>query len=134
MLNVLVLNVFFVMGINNRFSYNTKEDQTQKISKSVFVTNFPNHFTARDLWNVCLAYGNVIDVYIPFKKSKAGKKFAFVHFIRVDNLERLIENLCTIWISRFHLHVNVVRFHRESKFNAPQSNTAQPKNNVFVEN
>ncbi|GKD81214.1 hypothetical protein Tco_1348053 [Tanacetum coccineum] len=28
---------------------------------------------ARDLWNACLAYGNVVDVYIPFKKSKAGR-------------------------------------------------------------
>ncbi|GKA84378.1 palmitoyl-acyl carrier protein thioesterase, chloroplastic [Tanacetum coccineum] len=60
------------MGVNNR-SYNySKEDQTQKISKSVFITNFPDDFTARDLWNVCLAYGNVIDVYIPIKKSKEG--------------------------------------------------------------
>nr|GEW65695.1 RNA-directed DNA polymerase, eukaryota, nucleotide-binding alpha-beta plait domain protein [Tanacetum cinerariifolium] len=92
--------------------------------------NFPNHFTARDLWNVCLAYGNVIDVYIPFKKSKAGKKFAFVRFTRVDNLEHLIENLCTIWIGRFHLHANVIRFQRESKFDAPQPNAAQPINNA----
>ncbi|GKD42690.1 RNA-directed DNA polymerase, eukaryota, nucleotide-binding alpha-beta plait domain protein, partial [Tanacetum coccineum] len=76
------------MGINNRFSNNSMEEQTQKISKSVFVTNFPNHFFARDLWNVCLAYGNVIDVYIPFKKSK---------------------------------------FHKESKFNASQPNSAKPK-------
>nr|GEY59725.1 RNA-directed DNA polymerase, eukaryota, reverse transcriptase zinc-binding domain protein [Tanacetum cinerariifolium] len=32
-----------------------------KISNSVFVTNFPDHFSARDLWNVCNAYGKVID-------------------------------------------------------------------------
>ncbi|GKC76131.1 hypothetical protein Tco_1126905 [Tanacetum coccineum] len=29
-------------------------------------------------------------------------------------MERLIENLCTIWIGRFHLHANPVRFQRES--------------------
>nr|GEX22680.1 RNA-directed DNA polymerase, eukaryota, reverse transcriptase zinc-binding domain protein [Tanacetum cinerariifolium] len=34
------------------------EDLTQKISKSVFIANFPDHFSARDLWNVCGAYGN----------------------------------------------------------------------------
>ncbi|GJY98462.1 RNA-directed DNA polymerase, eukaryota [Tanacetum coccineum] len=114
--------VLFVMGINNRFSYNSKEDQAQKISKSVFVTNFPDHFTARDLWNVCMAYGNVIDVFIPFKKSKAGKRFAFVRFIRVVNLDRLIENLCTIWIGRLCLHANTVKYQRE-----PRSNFSQPK-------
>ncbi|GJS73537.1 RNA-directed DNA polymerase, eukaryota [Tanacetum coccineum] len=64
----------------------------------------------RDLWNVCLAYGNVIDVYIPIKKSKAGKKFTFVRFIRVDNLDQLIRNLCTIWIGRLRLHANTVQF------------------------
>ncbi|GJS42967.1 RNA-directed DNA polymerase, eukaryota, partial [Tanacetum coccineum] len=69
---VLLLVVSFaVMG--DRRPFNSKEDLTQKISTSVFVTNFPDHYTARDLWNVCLAYGKVIDVYIPFKKSKAGK-------------------------------------------------------------
>ncbi|GJU57979.1 hypothetical protein Tco_1235745 [Tanacetum coccineum] len=48
-------------------------------------------------------------------KSKAGKKFSFVRFINVFNLERLIGNLCTIWIGRLHLHANPVRFHRDPK-------------------
>ncbi|GKD83161.1 RNA-directed DNA polymerase, eukaryota [Tanacetum coccineum] len=95
-------------------SFLSKEDLTGKISKTVFVTNFPDHITARDLWNVCTAYGKVVDVYIPLKRSKTGKKFAFVRFLKVDNMERLIENLCTIWIGRFHLYANPVRFQRES--------------------
>ncbi|GJX55522.1 RNA-directed DNA polymerase, eukaryota [Tanacetum coccineum] len=110
-----------------RASFNSKEDQTRKIFKSMFVMNFPDHFTARDLWNVCLAYGNVIDVYIPLKKSKAGKKFAFVRFIKVDNLERLIRNLCTIWIGRFHLHANVVRFQREPSTHSSPPNNSRPR-------
>ncbi|GJU50755.1 RNA-directed DNA polymerase, eukaryota [Tanacetum coccineum] len=123
------------MGVNNQNSFKSKEDQTQKISKSVFVTNFLKHFSARDLWNVCLAYGTVVDVYIPFKKSKAGKKFAFVRFIKVDNLDRLIRNLCTIWIGRFRLHANSVRFQRKPKTNVPSSqptNSSLPGNNGSV--
>ncbi|GJT21440.1 RNA-directed DNA polymerase, eukaryota, reverse transcriptase zinc-binding domain protein [Tanacetum coccineum] len=85
----------------------------------------------RDLWNVCLAYGNVVGVYIPLKKSKAGKKFAFVPFIRVDNLDRLIGNLCTIWIGRLRLHANSVRFQREPKNNIPPNNS-QPRKNVSL--
>ncbi|GKF73508.1 RNA-directed DNA polymerase, eukaryota, partial [Tanacetum coccineum] len=108
--------------MGDRGSFNSKEDLTQKISKTVFVTNFPDHFSARDLWNVCVAYGKVIDVYIPLKKSKAGKKFAFVPFLKVDNLDRLIDNLCTIWIGRFRLHANSVRFQRETK-----AYSSQPK-------
>ncbi|GKC81516.1 RNA-directed DNA polymerase, eukaryota, nucleotide-binding alpha-beta plait domain protein, partial [Tanacetum coccineum] len=118
------------MGISQRSSSSTNEDQNQRISKSVFITNFPGHFSARDLWNVCLAYGTVIDVYIPFKKSKAGKKFAFVRFIKVKNLDRLIENLCTIWIERFKLHANKVRFERDPKYNTVKpTNTSQHSNN-----
>nr|GEY02478.1 hypothetical protein [Tanacetum cinerariifolium] len=65
--------------LNFRNSY---ENQTQKISKSVFVTNFPEDSTTRDLWKVCSDYGMVVDVFIPFKRSKSGKRFAFVRFIK----------------------------------------------------
>ncbi|GJX02527.1 RNA-directed DNA polymerase, eukaryota [Tanacetum coccineum] len=110
---------------HNRKSFNSKEDQTTKISKTVFLTNFPDHVRAGDLWNVCNAYGSVIDVYIPFKKSKAGKRFAFIRFIKVINLELLIENLCTIWISNFHLHASKVRYQRDQKPKPSFSNNAK---------
>nr|GEV88754.1 hypothetical protein [Tanacetum cinerariifolium] len=93
----------------------SKEDITQKISKSIFVTNFSDHISARDLWETCKAYGTVVDVYIPYKKSKAGKRFAFVRFIKVENLDRLVANLCTIWIGSYHLQANIVRYQRERK-------------------
>ncbi|GKE08530.1 RNA-directed DNA polymerase, eukaryota, nucleotide-binding alpha-beta plait domain protein [Tanacetum coccineum] len=96
-------------------NFSSKEDQAMKISHSVFVTNFPEHFSSQNLWKVCSAYGKVIDVYIPQKKSKAKKNFGFVRFINVFNLERLIGNLCTIWIGHFHLHANPVRFYRDPK-------------------
>ncbi|GJY52244.1 RNA-directed DNA polymerase, eukaryota [Tanacetum coccineum] len=64
-------------------------------------------------------YGVVVGAFIPYKKSKAGKKFAFVWFINVDNIDRLIVNLCTIWIGHFHLHENVSRFNRKRKPSAP---------------
>nr|GEX85975.1 RNA-directed DNA polymerase, eukaryota [Tanacetum cinerariifolium] len=38
--------------------------------------------TPKDLWKVCNDYGTVVDVFIPNKKSKAGKRFAFVRFIK----------------------------------------------------
>ncbi|GJY86913.1 RNA-directed DNA polymerase, eukaryota [Tanacetum coccineum] len=101
------------MDSHNRNTFYSKEDQTQQISKSVFITNFPDHTRAKDLWELCNAYGSVVDVYIPFKKSKAGKRFAFIRFIKVNNFERLIQNLCTIWIGSFRLHANLVRFQKE---------------------
>ncbi|GJU65407.1 hypothetical protein Tco_1247242 [Tanacetum coccineum] len=68
-------------------------------------------------------YSNVIDVYIPNRKSKAGKRFGFVRFINVINMELLIGNLCTVWIGRMHLHANEVRFNHASKPNSTIPNT-----------
>ncbi|GJX83173.1 reverse transcriptase domain-containing protein [Tanacetum coccineum] len=99
--------------------FTSKEDQTQSISQLIFVTNFSDRVTARDLQKVCNDYGVVLDAFIPYKKSKASKRFAFVRFIMVDNIDRLIADLCTIWIGRFYLHANVARFHRERKPSAP---------------
>ncbi|GJX29482.1 RNA-directed DNA polymerase, eukaryota [Tanacetum coccineum] len=99
-------------GVRGSFPQRSKEDQGTHISKSVFVTNFPENFESNDLWKICEGYGNVVDVYIPNRKSKAGKRFAFVRFIKVGDMDRLIGNLCTIWIGRFHLHANVVRYER----------------------
>ncbi|GJV46147.1 RNA-directed DNA polymerase, eukaryota [Tanacetum coccineum] len=116
-------------------SLKSKEDLTQRISKSVFVTNFPDQFSARDLWNVCNAYGKMVDVYILLKKSKAGKKFAFVSFLKVDNLDRLVDNLYTIWIGRLRLHANPIRYQKEtraSSFKSIKVNEDFAKNSFVV--
>nr|GEU47366.1 RNA-directed DNA polymerase, eukaryota [Tanacetum cinerariifolium] len=91
----------------------SKEDDVQNISTSVFVTNFPDQFGAKDLWHSCKAYGHVVDAYILDRRSKAGKRFGFVRFIKVFDMDRLISNLCTIWVGRFKLHANVAQFLRE---------------------
>ncbi|GJR22158.1 RNA-directed DNA polymerase, eukaryota [Tanacetum coccineum] len=112
------------MGFRFQNSLQSKIDQTSKISKSVFISNFPDDCSSRDLWKVCNGYGTVVDVFIPNKRSKAGKRFAFVRFINVLNLDRLIENLKTIWIGRFHLSANPARFER------PKASTFQKEKSV----
>ncbi|GJU93124.1 RNA-directed DNA polymerase, eukaryota [Tanacetum coccineum] len=93
-------------------SYRTKEDDVAKISTSVFITNFPESFSAKELFHSCKQYGHVVDSFIPTKRSKSGKRFGFVRFINVFNEERLVNNLCTVWIDRYKLHANIARFHR----------------------
>nr|GEY38688.1 RNA-directed DNA polymerase, eukaryota [Tanacetum cinerariifolium] len=66
-------------------SQRSKEDDVQKISTSVFVTNFPDGYGAKDLWNTCKLYGHVVDVFIPDRRTKAGKRFGFVRFIKGTN-------------------------------------------------
>nr|GEY52663.1 nucleotide-binding alpha-beta plait domain-containing protein [Tanacetum cinerariifolium] len=70
-------------------SYRGKEDEVLKISTSVFVANFLDSFGAKDLWNTCKQYGQVLDV------------------------DRLVNNLCTVWVGRHKLQANIPRFQKE---------------------
>ncbi|GKA98527.1 RNA-directed DNA polymerase, eukaryota, reverse transcriptase zinc-binding domain protein [Tanacetum coccineum] len=94
-------------------TYRSKEDDVNRISTSIFVTNFPETFTAKDLFHSCKQYGHVVDSFIPFMKTKEGKRFGFVRFINVFNVDRLVNNLCTIWVRRLKLHANTARFQRK---------------------
>nr|GEW77059.1 RNA-directed DNA polymerase, eukaryota, nucleotide-binding alpha-beta plait domain protein [Tanacetum cinerariifolium] len=75
-------------------------------------TNFPDHVGAKDLWHACKQYGQVIDAFIPDRRSKDGKRFGFVRLIKVFDVDRLVGNLCTVWIGKHHLHAKVARFTR----------------------
>ncbi|GJV14708.1 RNA-directed DNA polymerase, eukaryota, nucleotide-binding alpha-beta plait domain protein [Tanacetum coccineum] len=90
----------------------SKEDDLAKVSISIYVTNFPDYCTAKDLFQSCKVYGHVVDSYIPIKRSKSGKRFGFVRFINVFSVERLVSNLCTLWIGKLRLHANTTRFQR----------------------
>ncbi|GJZ20002.1 RNA-directed DNA polymerase, eukaryota [Tanacetum coccineum] len=70
----------------------SNEDDVSKISTSIFVTNFPESFTAKDLFHSCKVYGHVVDSFIPLKRSREGKRFGFVRFINVFNVERAPAN------------------------------------------
>nr|GFB89970.1 nucleotide-binding alpha-beta plait domain-containing protein [Tanacetum cinerariifolium] len=73
-------------------SYRSKEDDVSRISTSIYVSNFPESFSAKDLFHSCKQYGHVVDTFIPFKRSKDGNRFGFVRFINVFNVERLAES------------------------------------------
>nr|GEU40815.1 RNA-directed DNA polymerase, eukaryota, reverse transcriptase zinc-binding domain protein [Tanacetum cinerariifolium] len=90
----------------------TKEDDVAKIATSVYVLNFPESISAKELFHYCKTYGHVVDSFIPTKREKNGKRFGFVRFINVFNEVRLVNNLCTVWIDRYKLHANIVKFHR----------------------
>nr|GEU52410.1 putative RNA-directed DNA polymerase, eukaryota, reverse transcriptase zinc-binding domain protein [Tanacetum cinerariifolium] len=115
-----------------KLNHSSKEDDFAKISSSIFVMNFPNSFTAKDLFLTCKVYEHVVDSFIPFKKSKTGKRFGFVRFINVFSLERLVNNLCTIWVSNLKLHANGARFQRPSfKVTSSDVKNISPKNSSY---
>nr|GEZ77274.1 nucleotide-binding alpha-beta plait domain-containing protein [Tanacetum cinerariifolium] len=97
-----------------------------RISTSIYVSNFPESFSAKDLFHSCKQYGHVVDTFIPFKRPKDGKRFGFVLFINVFNVERLVSDLCTILVHRSKFHANIARFHK-----APLNNNKVPTEQKF---
>ncbi|GKA93538.1 RNA-directed DNA polymerase, eukaryota [Tanacetum coccineum] len=55
-------------------SYKTKEDDVARISTSVYITNFPEMLSAKELFHACNQYGHVVDSFIPTKKSRECKR------------------------------------------------------------
>ncbi|GKC26509.1 nucleotide-binding alpha-beta plait domain-containing protein, partial [Tanacetum coccineum] len=74
--------------------YTTKEDDVDMISTYVYITNFPDNVSAKELFLACKQYGHVVDSYIPVKKSKYGKR----------------------------LHANIARFQRPNGKNIGEGN------------
>nr|GFA82099.1 RNA-directed DNA polymerase, eukaryota, nucleotide-binding alpha-beta plait domain protein [Tanacetum cinerariifolium] len=59
-----------IMSRSHAFGLIAMQRTTKNISHSIYVTNFPDSATSRDLLNACSVYGTVVDVFIPLKKSK----------------------------------------------------------------
>nr|GEW43437.1 RNA-directed DNA polymerase, eukaryota [Tanacetum cinerariifolium] len=58
-------------------SSRSKEDDLNRISTSIFVTNFPESTFAKELFHHCKQYGHVVDAYIPVERTRSGKRFRF---------------------------------------------------------
>ncbi|GKE47631.1 RNA-directed DNA polymerase, eukaryota, partial [Tanacetum coccineum] len=58
-----------ILKMSNFVRYRSKEDELAKIAVSVFVTNFSDSCSAKDLYNACKQFGHVVDAFIPNKRS-----------------------------------------------------------------
>nr|GEU77218.1 RNA-directed DNA polymerase, eukaryota [Tanacetum cinerariifolium] len=83
-------NVARVFNIGGQRS---KEDEVHKISTSVFITNFPELFTAKELWNVFKQYGNVVDAYIPNRRSKVVKEISSLSNLKMGLATESFDNI-----------------------------------------
>nr|GEU77387.1 RNA-directed DNA polymerase, eukaryota [Tanacetum cinerariifolium] len=84
----------------------------------------------KELFHHCKQYGHVVDSFIPNKRSKSGKRFGFVKFINVFNKERLVDNLCTVWIGRSKLQANLATFKRENKMGSGKEGRTENDVNI----
>ncbi|KAL4574367.1 hypothetical protein LXL04_021196 [Taraxacum kok-saghyz] len=84
--------------------------RSSRVSNSFFITNFPNSIKPNDIWRVCSHIGHVVDVYISPHLTRVGKRFGFVRFAEVENVQHILGQLNEIWFGFFKLFAAVPRY------------------------
>jgi hypothetical protein len=86
---------------------------------SFFFTHFLEDTLVVDLWRVFAKYGRVGEVYVPKKLDKWGRRFGFVKYLEVKNVEDPSHRLEDVRIDNHKLRINLSFFGRNGKPAAP---------------
>jgi len=81
-------------------------------SSSFFFSNFPNGVGEKDMVRVFQKWGRVKDVFISRRLNKWGRRFGFVRFFGIRDVERLERELDQIYIGSRKLYVNILKYRR----------------------
>ncbi|XVF18378.1 hypothetical protein REPUB_Repub11eG0016200 [Reevesia pubescens] len=95
---------------------------------SMFVNNIPNQVHWRWLWNIFSNHGDVVDVFIPKKRSKSGRRYGFVRFSNHPDALKVINRLNGVWLLNSRIGVNFARFKGRTSYwrKVPKSPSAKP--------
>jgi hypothetical protein len=77
-----------------------------------FFTNFPERYGAKAIFNAFHNYGEVVEVVIPIKRDKGGRRFGFARFAEVGDTDNLVKELDKVVFGGVKISVNVSRFQR----------------------
>ncbi|MCH85835.1 hypothetical protein A2U01_0006687, partial [Trifolium medium] len=80
-----------------------------------FFTDFPDSYRAKALFNTFHLYGDIMEVVIPAKRDKGGRRFGFARFDNVEEPRKLESELDNIIIGRVKISVNLSRFQRREE-------------------
>lgn len=90
---------------------------------SFYVSEFPDYFNAKRIYELFGCAGNVKEVAISPRRNNAGKRFAFARFCDVEDGRLLAIRLDNILIEGRKIHVNLPRFDRSKKGGSGSSRT-----------
>jgi hypothetical protein len=88
----------------------TKESSVS--TTTFFFTNFPDRYGAKAIFNSFHNYGEVMEVVIPIKRDKGGRRFGFARFAEVVDIYKLEKDLDNVVFGGGKISVNVSRFQR----------------------
>jgi hypothetical protein len=98
---------------------------------TLYFTNFPDHLTVIDLWERFARIWRVDEVFIPLKLDRKGKRFGFVRFWEVQNVDMVRTKLEDIWIGTYKLRANLAMHQRSDDHDHKGKQTAfKPKSQI----
>ncbi|GKV38927.1 hypothetical protein SLEP1_g46780 [Rubroshorea leprosula] len=97
-------------------------------STTFFFNNFPEELEAKFLWNSFQMYGKVVDVYLPRKRDKRGKRYGFVRLTGVKDEIQMEMRLNEIWIGSYKMRVKIAN-DKQRKTSTPKKVQGVPKVN-----
>ncbi|KAJ4845338.1 hypothetical protein Tsubulata_045400 [Turnera subulata] len=71
---------------------------------SLYVKNLSETWKPTDIYRIMSKYREAVDVYVPNKRTRSGKRFGFVRFRGILDLQRLLSD-----VNRVHVEEGVVR-------------------------
>ena len=74
------------------------------MATSIYITNFPKHWNEKTIWTNCKEFGVVVDVYLSPRVAKNGNRFAFVRFLRVQDVNKLVSSMSSKWYGSYHMY------------------------------
>ncbi|KAE8676932.1 Cleavage stimulation factor subunit 50 [Hibiscus syriacus] len=77
---------------------------------TVIIFNIPKSFHYKVLWLFFDKYGEVVDSFIPNKRSKGGSRFGFVRFTRLEDARKAINCVHRSWIQGNKIRVFMARY------------------------
>ncbi|KAJ4848423.1 hypothetical protein Tsubulata_039267 [Turnera subulata] len=87
---------------------------------NLYIENLPLQWSAVELHCILYKYGEVVDIYIPAKRSKNGKRFGFARFRACYDTQRLISFINLIKVGNGHLQSVIT--HDRSQARPPTQN------------
>ncbi|KAL4342271.1 hypothetical protein GQ457_08G027490 [Hibiscus cannabinus] len=86
------------------------------MATTVYVHNLSEKIHWKGLWTAFGHHGDVIDAFIPKKRSKSGKRFGFVRYATKDDAFRAISRLNGFILFGSRILVNLARFRTRTYF------------------
>lgn len=88
---------------------------------SFLFLEIPDRIKASDIFDLFGCHGDVVEVVIPPRRNKVGKRYEFARISNVEDATMLVMRLDNIMIDGRKIHANMSRFERNRGFGVPEA-------------